>query len=134
MSDIGASERGFIELPSAHSVTETLDRLEALLKDRGIPVFCRIDFGSDAERAGLAMRPEQLLIFGNPKAGTPLMVAAPTVGLDLPLKVLAWEDANGRTSIAFNSAQYITQRHQLAAAMNANLEAVLPLIQRAAGS
>src|SRR5215469_13617103 len=99
MSDIAASERGFIELPSAHSVTETLDRLEALLKERGILVFCRIDFGGDAKRADLAMQPEQLLIFGNPKAGTPLMVAAPTVGLDLPLKVLAWEDANGRTSI-----------------------------------
>jgi uncharacterized protein (DUF302 family) len=133
MSDIGASDQGFIELPSAHSVTETLDRLEALLKERSILVFCRIDFSSDAKRAGLDMRPEQLLIFGNPKAGTPLMVAAPTVGLDLPLKVLAWEDANGHSWIAFNSAQYITQRHQLASAMNANLEAVLPLIQRAAG-
>lgn len=134
MSDVGASGRGFIESPSEHSVTETLDRLEALLKERGILVFCRIDFSSDAKRAGLALRPEQLLIFGNPKAGTELMVAAPTVGLDLPLKVLAWEDANGRTWIAFNSAIYITQRHQLAAAMNANLEAVVPLIQRAAGS
>jgi uncharacterized protein (DUF302 family) len=134
MSDISALERGFIELPSEHSVAETLDRLEALLKERGILVFCRIDFSSDARRAGLAMRPEQLLLFGNPKAGTPLMVAAPTVGLDLPVKLLAWEDANGRTRIAFNSAHYITQRHQLAATMNANLEAVVPLIQRAAGS
>ena len=133
MSEIGASERGFIELASAHPVTETLDRLEALLKERGISVFCRINFSADAERAGLAMRPEQLLIFGNPKAGTPLMVAAPTVGLDLPLKVLAWEDANGRSRIAFNAAHYITQRHQLAATLNANLEAVVPLIQRAAG-
>jgi uncharacterized protein (DUF302 family) len=134
MSDIGASGQGFVELPSEHSVTETLDRLEALLKERGIMVFGRIDFSSDAKRAGLDLRSEQLLIFGNPKAGTPLMVAAPTVGLDLPLKVLAWEDANGRTSIAFNSAGYITRRHQLAAAMNANLEAVVPLIQRAAAS
>ena len=133
MSDIGASERGFIELASEHSVTETLDRLEALLKERGILVFCRINFSADAQRVGLTLRPEELLIFGNPKAGTPLMIAAPTVGLDLPLKVLAWEDANGRSRIAFNSAHYITQRHQLAATMNANLEAVVPLIQRAAG-
>ena len=133
MSEIGASERGFIELASEHPVTETLDRLEALMKERGILVFGRINFSADAERAGLAMRPEQLLIFGNPKAGTPLMVAAPTVGLDLPVKVLAWEDANGHSRIAFNSANYITQRHGLAATLNANLEAVVPLIQRAAG-
>jgi len=133
MSEKAASGEGFIELPSAHSVTDTLDRLEALLKERGVLVFCRINFSADAERAGLAMRPEQLLIFGNPKAGTPLMVAAPSAGLDLPLKVLAWEDANSSTWIAFNSANYITQRHRLPTEMNANLEAVVPLIQRAAG-
>jgi uncharacterized protein (DUF302 family) len=133
MSEIPASREGFIELPSEHSVTDTLDRLEAQLKERGVLVFCRINFSADAERAGLAMRPEQLLIFGNPKAGTALMAAAPSVGLDLPLKVLAWEDANSRTWIAFNSANYITQRHRLPAALNANLEAVVPLIQRAAG-
>lgn len=134
MSDIGASSRGFSELASEHSVTETLDRLEALLKERGIAVFCRIDFSSDAQRAGLSLRSEQLLIFGNPKAGTPLLLAAPTVGLDLPLKLLAWEDGNGQTRIAFNLASYITQRHELAAAMNANLEAVVPLIERAAAA
>jgi uncharacterized protein (DUF302 family) len=132
MNDIGAAADGFIQFASQHSVTDALDRLEALLKERGIAVFCRINFSADAERAGLSMRPEQLLVFGNPKAGTPLMIAAPTVGLDLPLKVLAWEDANARTWIAFNSANYITQRHKLPAAMNANLEAVVPLIQRAA--
>src|SRR5215469_9121592 len=115
MGDISASDQGFIELPSKHSVTETLDRLEALLKERGVQVFCRIHFSADAERSDLSMHPEELLIFGNPKAGTPLMVAAPTVGLDLPLKVLAWEDANGHSWIAFNSAAYITQRHQLPA-------------------
>jgi len=96
-------------------------------------VFCRINFSADAARAGLSMRPEQLLIFGNPKAGTPLMVASPSVGLDLPLKALAWEDAQGRTWITFNSANYVTQRHQLAPAMNANLEAAVPLLRRAAG-
>ena len=133
MSEIGASERGFVELASEHSVDQTLDRLEGLLKERGILVFCRINFSADAQRAGLTMRPEQLLIFGNPKAGTPLMVAAPTAGLDLPVKVLAWEDANGHCHIAYNSANYITQRHRLAGTLNANLEAVAPLIERAAG-
>jgi|SRR5579862_3909747 len=133
MSDTGASAQGFIQLRSQQSVPETLDRLEALLKERGVQVFCRINFSADAERNGLTMRPEQLLIFGNPKAGTPLMVAAPSVGLDLPLKVLAWEDVSGSCWVAFNAASYVTQRHQLPANTNANLEAVVPLIRRAAG-
>jgi uncharacterized protein (DUF302 family) len=133
MTDVAAADRGFVQIASKHSVTATMDRLEALLKERGILVFCRIDFSGDAQRAGLSMRPEQLLIFGNPRAGTPLMIAAPTVGLDLPLKVLAWEDATGQTRVAYNTATYITQRHHLAAAMSANLDTVLPIIGRAAG-
>jgi uncharacterized protein (DUF302 family) len=84
MSSQDQTERGFLRIPSRHSVAATADRLESSLKARGILVFARIDFSADAARAGLTMRPEQLIIFGNPKAGTPLMVAAPTVGLDLP--------------------------------------------------
>lgn len=132
MNDNDATAAGIIQISSEHTVTQTLDRLEALLKERGVLVFCRIHFSADAERAGLSMRPEELLIFGNPKAGTPLMVASPSAGLDLPIKVLAWEDADGHCRVAFNAAGYITQRHQLAPSMNANLEAVVPLIRRAA--
>ena len=92
----------------------------------------QIDFSGDAARAGLTMRAERLLIFGNPKAGTPLMQAEPAVGLDLPLKALVWQDASGQTQVAYNDPQYIIRRHGLAAALAANLAAVVPLIERAA--
>ena len=95
-------------------------------------IFARIDFSGDAARAGLTMPPEQMLIFGNPKAGTPLMQSVPAAGLDLPLKALAWEDAEGHTQIAYNDPQYIIRRHGLDAALAANLAAVVPLIERAA--
>ena len=92
-----AEVSGVIQLRSRHSVSETIDRLEAALKERGILVFARIDFSGDAERAGLRMPAEQMLIFGNPKAGTPLMLAVPAAGLDLPLKMLAWEAGDGNS-------------------------------------
>jgi uncharacterized protein (DUF302 family) len=126
-----APDPGFIRIPSRHSVAATANRLDSLLKERGIVVFARIDFSGDATRAGLAMRPEQLLIFGNPKAGTPLMVAEPTVGLDLPLKALIWEDIDGKTWIAYNDPQYVVRRHHLPPALGANLAAVAPIIERA---
>lgn len=123
---------GLVRLPSRHSVAATIDRLDASLKQRGIMVFARIDFSGDAGRAGLTMRPEQMLIFGNPKAGTPLMLQVPAAGLDLPLKALAWEDADGEVWVAYNDPQYIVQRHRLDAALAANLAAVIPLIAAAA--
>ena len=92
MSYAADKDRGIVRLQSHRSVADTVDRLEALLKERGVIVFARIDFSGDAAKAGLTMRPEQLLIFGNPKAGTALMQAAPIAGLDLPLKALVWED------------------------------------------
>ena len=97
-------------------------------------VFARIDFSGDAGRAGLSMRPEQMLIFGNPKAGTPLMQAEPAAGLDLPLKALVFEDAAGKTWIAWNDPHYIVRRHGLPEALAANLAAVVPLIERAAAA
>jgi uncharacterized protein (DUF302 family) len=109
-----------------------MDRIESLLKARGILVFARIDFSADAARAGLTMPPEQLLIFGNPKAGTPLMLAAPIAGLDLPLKALVWEDADGRAWIAYNDPQYVVRRHALAPTLSANLAAVVPILESAA--
>jgi len=127
------TNRGIIRIPSNYSVIETMDRLDASLKERGIKVFARIDFSGDAERAGIPLRPEQMLIFGNPKAGTPLMVAVPSVGLDLPLKALAWEEPDGRIWIAYNDAKYIVDRHGLASDFAANLSVVVPLIERAAG-
>ena len=132
MSSPAASESGVVRIASSHTVAQTVERLEGLLKERGILIFARIDFGGDAGRSGLAMRPEQMLIFGNPRAGTPLMQAEPAVGLDLPLKALVFEDAGGRTWIAWNDPQYIVRRHGLPAALAANLAAVVPLIERAA--
>jgi uncharacterized protein (DUF302 family) len=129
---IGTAEHGVYRIPSRHSAGATMDRLELLLKERGVLVFARIDFQADAARAGLPMLPEQLLVFGNPKAGTPLLVAEPVVGLDLPLKALAWEDAAAQTWVAYNDPQFIVGRHGLAPTFGANLAAVIPIIERAA--
>jgi len=130
----GTTDNGVKRIPSGHTVAATIERLESLLKERGIMIFARIDFSGDAGRAGLTMRPEQMLIFGNPKAGTPLMQSVPASGLDLPLKALVFEDAGGKTQIAYNDPQYIIRRHGLDAALSANLAAVVPLIERAAGT
>ena len=129
----GTTANGITRISSKHSVAMTLERLESLLKERGVMIFARIDFSGDAARAGLTMLPEQMLIFGNPKAGTPLMQSAPAVGLDLPLKALVWQDASGQTQVAYNDTQYIIRRHGLDAGFAANLAAVVPLIERAAG-
>jgi uncharacterized protein (DUF302 family) len=121
---------GAIQLRSRHPVSVTIDRLQALLKQHGILVFARIDFSGDAERAGLRMPAEQMLIFGNPKGGTPLMQQAPTSGLDLPLKALVWEDDQGTTWIGYNTPDYILQRHGLPTAMSANLSGAISLLQQ----
>jgi uncharacterized protein (DUF302 family) len=125
-------QRGVILIPASRSVAATIDRLESLLRERGIMIFARIDFSGDAARAGLTMRPEQLLVFGNPKAGTPLMLAAATVGLDLPLKALAFEDEAGKAWLAYNDPHYIVQRHGIGETLSANLAAVIPLLEQAA--
>ncbi len=125
-------QRGVIVIPCSQSVAATIDRLESLARERGILIFARIDFSGDAARAGLTMRPEQLLVFGNPKAGTPLMIAAPAAGLDLPIKALAYEDAAGKTWLAYNNPHYIVRRHGLDEALSANLAAVIPLLELAA--
>jgi len=129
---MSASVAGLIRIASSHPVAQTLERLEALLNERGIMIFARIDFSGDAARAGLELHAERMLIFGNPKAGTPLMQRAPTAGIDLPLKALVWEDADGATWIAYNDPHYIVERHGVDAALAANLAAVVPLIERAA--
>jgi uncharacterized protein (DUF302 family) len=128
------TDHGIARIASHHTVAETMDRIESLLKQRGILVFARIDFSADAARAGLSMRPEQLLIFGNPKAGTPLMLAAPVAGLDLPLKALVWQDADDRVWIAYNDPQYVVRRHGLAATLSANLTAAVPILEQAGQS
>jgi uncharacterized protein (DUF302 family) len=113
-------------------VPETIDRLESLAKARGLTVFARIDYSGDAARNGLAMRPMQMLIFGNPKAGTPLLVAAPRIGLDLPLKALAWEDGQQVVWLSCNDPQYLGSRHALPGGLIPNISGVIDLVQKAA--
>lgn len=118
MTEEGAARRmksgeGIISLPSRYFVPETLDRLIAVLLGKGIQVFARIDHSAEAEKAGMKMPPTQLLIFGNPEAGTPVMLAAPTAAIDLPLKALAWEDAEGKVRLSYNDPEYLKRRFAL---------------------
>jgi len=104
---------GIISNPSRHSVPDTLARLQGVLRDKGITVFALIDHSGEAEKVGLKMNPMQLLIFGNPKGGTPLMVAAPTSAIDLPLKALAWQDSDGKVWLSYNDPDYLKRRFGL---------------------
>ena len=124
-------ESGILTVPSRHSVDETITVLTVLLKSRGVTLFALVDHSGEAEAAGLRMRPTKLLIFGNPKAGTPLMLAAPTIAIDLPLKLLVWEDAQGKVSISYNSPEYLRARHGLPSELAAPLAAVEGLAAKA---
>jgi len=124
-------ERGIIDVPSRYSVPETLERLEAILKEKGITVFALVDHSGEAEKSGLKMRPTQLLIFGSPKGGTPLMVAAPRLAIDLPLKALAWQDEQGQVWLSYNSPAYLQQRHGFPTELVRNIAGIGALIQTA---
>lgn len=132
MTAIPSVPEGANVLSSSHGAAETIDRLSALVEAHGGTVFARIDFSADARKAGLELRPEVLLVFGNPKQGTALLQAAPSVGLDLPLKALAWTDENGATWVAFDTAEYVTRRHGLSASLQANISGARVLIEQAA--
>ena len=105
------SRRGLVHLTSDRYVLETLARLEEVVASKGIPINARIDHSGDAADVGLKMNPTELLIFGNAKAGTPLMVVSPTLAIDLPLKALAWQDAAGKVWLSYNSPEYLAERH-----------------------
>ena len=104
-------ENGMMHLRSPYSAPETLTRLEAVLAAKNLTLFARIDHSGEAEKVGLKMPPTQVIIFGSPKSGTPLMVASPTLAIDLPLKALVWEDAEGAVWLSYNSPDYLKQRH-----------------------
>ena len=124
-------ENGIIDVPSRYSVPETLARLQAILKEKNISVFALIDHSGEAEKAGLKMRPTQLLIFGSPKGGTPLMVAAPRLAIDLPLKALAWQDEQGKVWLSYNSPEYLQQRHGFPTELIKNVAVIGALVQKA---
>jgi len=124
-------DNGLIHLESKHSVDETLQRLEDLLKQKGVALFARIDHSDEAAKVGLEMRPTKLLIFGSPKAGTPLMQAAPTLAIDLPLKALVWRDAEGKVWLTYNDPAYLQRRHSVPAELLPNIAGVSGLFAKA---
>ena len=126
------SENGLITIASHHSVKETIDRLEASLMGRGTTIFARIDHAGGAMEAGLELRPTELIVFGNPKAGTPLMQAKQTIGLDLPLRMLGWQDADGRTWLTYNDVGWLAKRHGLGSEASAAVAAIADFLTKLA--
>ena len=122
---------GFITKPCKDSVVATTERFAALLKAKGITLFALVDHSGEAEKAGLKMPSTKLLIFGNPKGGTPVMLAAPTIAIDLPLKVLVWEDARGKAWISFNDPAYLQKRHNVPGELVKNISVVEGLVDQA---
>ena len=122
---------GIIDVPSRYTVPETLARLQSVLKEKALTVFALIDHSGEAGKAGLTMRPTQLLIFGSPKGGTPLMVAAPRLAIDLPLKALAWQDEHGQVWLSYNSPEYLQERHGFPAELMKNIAGIAGLVQKA---
>ena len=125
-------EEGIVKIPSHHSVDETVEKLTTILKAKGVTLFALVDHSGEAEKVGLKMPPTKLLIFGNPKGGTPLMLAAPSVAIDLPLKILVAEDSQGKVWISYNSPDYLKERHGLPDNLVPNI-AVVQTLATAAG-
>jgi uncharacterized protein (DUF302 family) len=124
---------GVASLPSPVSVEETVSRLKAAISGKGLRLFAHIDHAAGAAQAGLTMRPAQVLIFGHAKAGTPLMVQSPLLALDLPLKVLVWEEADGKVWVSYNTVDFLVQRHAIPADLAKNIAGVEPLVKGALG-
>jgi uncharacterized protein (DUF302 family) len=124
-------ETGIVSIASRHSVEGTVKKFDEILRAKGIKLFALIDHSGEAEKVGMHMRPTKLLIFGNPEAGTPLMIASPSIAIDLPHKVLVWEDANARVWISYNSIEYLQARHKLPSQLLQNIAAVEALVATA---
>jgi len=125
-------DRGIIDTPSNHSVDETVEKLKGILQAKGVTIFALVDHSGEAEKVGLTMRPTKVVIFGSPKAGTPLMLAAPSVAIDLPLKILIWEDREGKVWVSYNSLTYLQERHGLPKELLQNIGVVETLATKAA--
>ena len=125
-------EEGIVKVPSHHSVNETVDKLKTILQSKGVTLFALVDHSGEAEKVGMKMPPTKLLIFGNPKGGTPLMLAAPSVAIDLPLKILVAEDPQGKVWISYNSPEYLKERHGLSQDLLPNI-AVVESLAKSAG-
>lgn len=125
------TSKGLIDKPSNHSVDETVEKLKNILQSKGVTLFALVDHSGEAEKVGMKMRPTKLLIFGSPKAGTPLMLAAPSVAIDLPLKILVWQDAKDKAWISYNSPDYLKERHGFPQELLANIAVVETLATKA---
>jgi uncharacterized protein (DUF302 family) len=125
------ANKGLVDRPSHYSVDQTVDRLKAILESKGVTLFALIDHSGEAEKAGMKMPPTKLLIFGSPKGGTPLMLAAPSIAIDLPLKILVREDAQGKVWVTYNSPAYLQERHQLPSDLLQNIAVVEVLAAKA---
>ena len=125
-------DRGIIDTPSNHSVDETVEKLKGILQAKGVTLFALVDHSGEAEKAGMKMRPTKLLIFGSPKAGTPVMLAAPSSAIDLPLKILVWEDGQEKVWVTYNSPTYLQERHSLPPELLQNIAVVETLATKAA--
>src|SRR4029077_8697440 len=123
---------GLIDIPSKHSVDETVEKLKEILRGKGITLFALVDHSGEAAKMGMKMRPTKLLIFGNPKAGTPVMLASPSSAIDLPLKILIWEDPQGEVWATYNSPVYLQERHNIPAERLPNLGVIEMLATKAA--
>jgi uncharacterized protein (DUF302 family) len=125
------ADNGIITIPSGHSVNETMEKLKGILQTKGVTLFAVVDHSGEAEKVGMKMHPTKLLIFGSPKAGTPLMVAAPSIAIDLPLKLLVWEDGQGKVWISYNSPEFLRKRHGLPRELVQNIAVVETLAAKA---
>ena len=125
-------DNGIVRLAGHHSVDQTVDKLEGILQEKGVKLFALVDHSGEAKMVGLQMRPTKLLIFGNPKAGTPLMIAAPSIAIDLPLKILVWEDADSKTCLSYNAPAYLQARHAVPQSLVPTLAVVEALAKKAA--
>ncbi len=126
-----SADNGIVNRPSNHSVDETVERLKGTLRAKGVTLFAVIDHSGEAEKAGLKMPPTKLLIFGNPKSGTPLMLASPSSAIDLPLKILVSEDAAGKVWISYNRPSYLEKRHGLPPELMPNIAVIEGLAAQA---
>jgi uncharacterized protein (DUF302 family) len=127
-----AAIKGIIDVPSNHSVDQTVEKLKNILQAKGVALFALVDHSGEAEKVGMKMLPTRLLIFGSPKAGTPLMLATPSIAIDLPLKILIWEDAQGKVWVSYNSPAYLQERHGLPSDLLQNIAVVETLAAKAA--
>ena len=125
------SAKGIIDKPSKHSVDETVEKVKNILQSKGVTLFALVDHSGEAEKVGMKMPPTKLLIFGSPKAGTPLMLAAPSIAIDLPLKILVWQDAQDKVWVSYNSSDYLRDRHGLPQELLANIAVVDTLAGKA---